>query len=167
MNSHSTRPPKPHNPLSTFRGEPHVHPFAGKKRISHAPLFPGRRAGNTTSDDVSQFDWAKPIVVDNLYHNYFQPASRALALGAVRFHDLRHTFATLACARGSTTCRCRKGLVATHNFDLMAARDVGFRTAFVHRPDEWGSAGPPDPVPDPAHDIVAAQFLDLAEQLGA
>ena len=58
-------------------------------------------------------------------------------------------------------------LVATHNFDLMAARDVGFRTAFVHRPDEWGSAGPPDPVPDPAHDIVAAQFLDLADQLGA
>ena len=58
-------------------------------------------------------------------------------------------------------------LVATHNFDLRAARDVGFRTAFVHRPDEWGSAEPPDPVPDPEHDIVAAQFLDLAEQLGA
>ena len=57
-------------------------------------------------------------------------------------------------------------MVATHNFDLLAAREVGFRTAFVHRPDEWGSAGPPDPVPDPAHDIVAADFLDLARQLG-
>ncbi len=49
---------------------------------------------------MAHFDWAKPIVVDNLHYNYFQPATRALGLGAVRFHDLRHTFATLALSAG-------------------------------------------------------------------
>ena len=74
-----------------------VHPFAGEKRIAHAPLFPGKRTrACKAAAEVSDFDWAKPIVVDNLYHNYFQPATRALGLGSVRFHDLRHTFATLA-----------------------------------------------------------------------
>jgi 2-haloacid dehalogenase len=58
-------------------------------------------------------------------------------------------------------------MVACHNFDLMAARDEGYLSAFVHRPAEWGPAGPPDPVPNPAHDIVAQDFTDLAAQLGA
>ena len=38
-------------------------------------------------------------------------------------------------------------MVACHNFDLDAARGVGYRTAFVRRPDEWGPGGPPDPLP--------------------
>ena len=45
-------------------------------------------------------------------------------------------------------------MVACHNFDLNAARGVGYRTCFVRRPDEWGPAGPPDPVPHPATDLV-------------
>lgn len=57
-------------------------------------------------------------------------------------------------------------MVACHNFDLMAARVEGYLSAFVHRPSEWGPAGPPDPVPNPAHNIVAQDFADLAEQLG-
>ena len=58
-------------------------------------------------------------------------------------------------------------MVACHNFDLNAARECGYRSAFVKRPHEWGPAGPPDPTPNPAHDIVAADFPDLALQLGA
>ena len=58
-------------------------------------------------------------------------------------------------------------MVACHNFDLMAARAVGYRSAFVRRPTEWGTSGPPDPVPNPAHDIVVDTFFDLAQQLGA
>ncbi len=58
-------------------------------------------------------------------------------------------------------------MVACHNFDLNAARECGYRSAFVKRPDEWGPAGPPDPKPNPAHDIVATDFPDLARQLGA
>ena len=57
-------------------------------------------------------------------------------------------------------------MVACHNFDLDAARGVGYRTAFVRRPDEWGPAGPPDPVPNPATDIVVAGFAELADRLG-
>jgi 2-haloacid dehalogenase len=58
-------------------------------------------------------------------------------------------------------------MVACHNFDLDAARGVGFRTAFVRRPNEWGPAGPPDPVPNPATDIVVDGFAELAERLSA
>jgi len=57
--------------------------------------------------------------------------------------------------------------VACHNFDLDAARGVGYRTAFVRRPDEWGPAGPPDPVPNPATDIVVEGFAELADRLDA
>lgn len=83
-----------------------VHPFsavnvAGNKYIPHAPLFPAKRtrAGKSQAA-VEDFDWAHPIVVDNLYHNYFQPATKALGLGNVRFYDCRHTFATLALSAG-------------------------------------------------------------------
>ena len=57
-------------------------------------------------------------------------------------------------------------MVACHNFDLLAARKVGYRSAFVRRPDEWGAAGPPDPTPDPAHDIVVDDFGQLADRFG-
>jgi 2-haloacid dehalogenase len=56
-------------------------------------------------------------------------------------------------------------MVACHNFDLNAARAVGFKSAFVHRPDEWGAAGPPDPTPDDHHDIIADDFPDLVQKL--
>jgi 2-haloacid dehalogenase len=58
-------------------------------------------------------------------------------------------------------------MVACHNFDLLAARREGYRSAFVHRPDEWGPLGPPDPVPDPSHDLVTKDFSELADALGA
>jgi len=57
-------------------------------------------------------------------------------------------------------------MVACHNFDLDAARGVGYRTAFVRRPDEWGPAGPPDPAPNPATDIVVDGFAELADHFG-
>ncbi len=57
-------------------------------------------------------------------------------------------------------------MVACHNFDLDAARGEGYRTAFIRRPDEWGPAGPPDPVPNPATDIIADGFDELANALG-
>ncbi len=57
-------------------------------------------------------------------------------------------------------------MVACHNFDLDAAKSQGFKTAFVRRPDEWGAAGPPDPEPNPAHDIIVDDFPGLAAALG-
>lgn len=58
-------------------------------------------------------------------------------------------------------------MVACHNFDLDAARGEGYPTAFVRRPDEWGAAGPPDPTPNRACDIVVDGFAELADRLGA
>jgi 2-haloacid dehalogenase len=58
-------------------------------------------------------------------------------------------------------------MVACHNFDLNAARGVGYRTCFARRPDEWGPPGPPDPIPDPATDLVVDGFAELAERIGA
>lgn len=78
-----------------------VHPFAGK--YPHAPLFPGRRSR-------SAFDWAKPVVADNVYDNYLQPATKALGLGSVRFHDLRHTFATMNLSAGEHYMQVSKWL---------------------------------------------------------
>jgi len=57
-------------------------------------------------------------------------------------------------------------MVACHNFDLNAALGCGYRTAFVRRPTEWGTEGPPDPVPNPAHSLVVDTFPELAERLG-
>lgn len=58
-------------------------------------------------------------------------------------------------------------MVAAHNFDLDAARSVGFRTAFVRRPQEWGHQAPPDPDPNPLCDIVVNGLDDLVNAAGA
>lgn len=57
-------------------------------------------------------------------------------------------------------------MVACHNFDLDAAKAAGYRTAFVRRPEEWGPSGPPDPTPNPIHDLVVDGFGELADALG-
>lgn len=53
-------------------------------------------------------------------------------------------------------------MVACHNFDLNAAQDAGFNTAFVRRPDEWGPSGPPDPIPNRKYDYIVDRFDELA-----
>ena len=58
-------------------------------------------------------------------------------------------------------------MVAAHNGDLVAASGVGLRTAFVHRPAEYGPNQTTDQAADNDYDVVAADFIDLAAQLGA
>jgi len=57
-------------------------------------------------------------------------------------------------------------MVAAHNGDLKGAQTVGFRTAFVHRPREYGPSQTTDLVPDPSVDVVAKDFMELADLLG-
>ena len=57
-------------------------------------------------------------------------------------------------------------LVAAHNGDLQAASKVGFKTAFVARPLEYGPDQTTDLEASDEYDIVAADFLDLADRLG-
>jgi 2-haloacid dehalogenase len=60
-------------------------------------------------------------------------------------------------------------MVAAHPGDLRAARKAGMRTAYVLRPTEYGpnprGAPPPDALDDDAFDVVATDFIDLAQQL--
>ena len=58
-------------------------------------------------------------------------------------------------------------MVAAHQNDLLAAQEVGLKTAFVPRPLERGAGNSPDLTPDPSFDVVATDFVDLASQMGA
>ncbi|MGY1692206.1 haloacid dehalogenase type II [Geodermatophilus sp. SYSU D01105] len=57
-------------------------------------------------------------------------------------------------------------MVAAHVDDLAAARDRGLRTAYVHRPDEFGGRRVP-PASDPDADLSVSSFGELADRLGA
>ncbi len=58
-------------------------------------------------------------------------------------------------------------LVAAHPSDLRGAQACGLRTAYVHRALEFGPDAPARPARPEGFDLVAGDFLDLAEQLGA
>ena len=58
-------------------------------------------------------------------------------------------------------------MVAAHQSDLQAAQKVGMKTAFVPRPLEFGWANIADQTPQLDFDVVARDFIDLAQQLGA
>ena len=57
-------------------------------------------------------------------------------------------------------------LVAAHNGDLLAAGALGYRTAFVGRPTEYGPDQQADLEAEHPFDIVAESFNDLADRLG-
>jgi 2-haloacid dehalogenase len=57
-------------------------------------------------------------------------------------------------------------MVAAHKGDLRAAQAAGLRAAFVERPLEKGPGGGADLLPDPASDVQATDFIDLADKLG-
>ena len=57
-------------------------------------------------------------------------------------------------------------LVAAHNGDLAAAGRCGFQTAFVPRPTEYGSEQTTDLAAEYDCDLVAGDFIELAQILG-
>jgi 2-haloacid dehalogenase len=57
-------------------------------------------------------------------------------------------------------------MVASHKYDIRAAAGLGFRTAFVARPLEFGVGGDADVAYSDEFDINASDFVDLADQLG-
>lgn len=57
-------------------------------------------------------------------------------------------------------------MVAAHPDDLRAAAEAGLRTAYVHRPLEFGPEKGKEPeYPPPIFDYLATDFGDLADQL--
>jgi 2-haloacid dehalogenase len=57
-------------------------------------------------------------------------------------------------------------MVASHKYDIRAAGRLGFRTAFVTRPLEFGVDGEADVAYSDEFDVNASDFLDLARHLG-
>ncbi len=57
-------------------------------------------------------------------------------------------------------------MVAAHRNDLRAASAIGFRTAFVLRPLEFGREHPPELAADPSFDFIVRDLNELAEHLG-
>lgn len=57
-------------------------------------------------------------------------------------------------------------MVASHKYDIRAASKLGFQTAFIARPLEFGPDGIVDTTYEDEFDINAADFLDLTAQLG-
>jgi 2-haloacid dehalogenase len=57
-------------------------------------------------------------------------------------------------------------MVAAHAGDLQAAQKLGLKTAYVHRPLEFGPGRTPTPPDAGRFDFMAKDFRDLARQLG-
>ncbi len=57
-------------------------------------------------------------------------------------------------------------LVAAHNDDLTAARAVGYRTAFVVRPTEYGPTQTKDLKANSDWDVITSSFNGVADALG-
>ena len=57
-------------------------------------------------------------------------------------------------------------MVAAHRYDLDASGGLGFRTAYLSRPLEFGPNGKNDEAPDMPYDIIARDMNDLADKLG-
>ena len=73
-------------------------------------------------------------------------------------------YLTTAALLGLAPAQCL--MVAAHNGDLAAASGLGFRAAFVPRPAEHGPDQTRDVAPARDWDVVAKDFLDLADRLG-
>ncbi|HYR82448.1 MAG TPA: haloacid dehalogenase type II [Terriglobia bacterium] len=58
-------------------------------------------------------------------------------------------------------------MVAAHMGDLRAARELGLRTGFIYRPNEYGPTRQPDKANPGDFDVVSTSMLDLAAKMGA
>ena len=84
---------------------------------------------------------------------------------AGRYKPQPEAYLTTARLLGLAPGECM--MVAAHNDDLRAAGSLGFRTAFVRRPDEHGPGQSRDLRAEDDFDVVADDFIGLAEALGA
>jgi 2-haloacid dehalogenase len=57
-------------------------------------------------------------------------------------------------------------MCAAHQDDLLAARALGLKTAYISRPLEFGPKRKNDATDDMPFDIIASDIADLAQQLG-
>ena len=120
-----------------------------KKRYVIATLSNGNVALLVNMARHAALPW-DCVLSSELFHHY--KPDREVYLGAARLLGLRPR---------------ELMMVAAHKSDLDAAAGAGLRTGFVQRPREFGDPGKKDVKPERRFDVNAADFLDLARQLGA
>ncbi|MEV0057619.1 haloacid dehalogenase type II [Saccharopolyspora shandongensis] len=118
-----------------------------KRHFIIGPLSNGHLALLTNMAKHAGLPW-DVIIGSDVIHAY-KPDPNAY-LGAARLLDLPPN---------------RVMLCAAHNEDLAAARGVGFRTAFVARPQEYGPTQQTDLHATDTWDVIARDIRDLATQL--
>lgn len=119
-----------------------------KRRYTIAPLSNGNVALLTNMAKRADIPW--DLILSAELARHYKP-DREAYLTSVEFLDLRPEEVTM---------------VAAHPDDLHAAAEAGLRTAYVHRPLEFGPGEEPEP-PEPVFDCSAMDLMDLADQFGA
>ena len=136
------------------RGRPWPDSVAGltrlKRRFTIAPMSNGNLALLTNMAKHGGLPWDCILGAELVRHYKPDPETY---LSAAQFFDLTPAEVMM---------------VAAHPGDLEAAKKLGLRTAYVHRPDEYGkpSAAPQMPKAG-TFDIIVRDFNELATTLGA
>ena len=73
------------------------------------------------------------------------------------------TYGRATACLGLSPAKCN--MVAAHNYNLKAAQDVGFRTAYIRRPTEQGPDQGIDLEANGDWDVCAESLTNLATQL--
>jgi 2-haloacid dehalogenase len=120
-----------------------------RKRFVIAPLSNGNLSLLTNMAKQAGLPWDCILSTELVKH--YKP-DRETYLMASEFFDVEPS-ATM--------------MVAAHAGDLDAAKKLGLKTAYVHRPLEYGPARKPAMPEAGRYDFLARDFNDLAGQLGA
>jgi integrase len=73
-----------------------THP---RRSEPNAPLWPGRVRGGH-GESKSALEYQRPFDHQSFYRYYFKPALQRAGLPAIRFHDVRHSYASIMAAAG-------------------------------------------------------------------
>ena len=119
-----------------------------KKKYIIAPLSNGNIALMTDMARNSGLPWDVILGAELVRH--YKP-DKEVYLSAPYFLGLR----------SSQVMMC-----AAHSGDLNAAREQGLRTAFIHRPKEYGGIRAADAAKPGDFDVVSSDMLDLAARMG-
>jgi 2-haloacid dehalogenase len=122
-----------------------------KKKYIISPMSNGNVALMTNLAKFAGLPWDAVLGSDIVRH--YKP-DREMYLSAPFYLDLKPEEVMMC---------------AAHFGDLQAARSWGLRTAFIYRPDEYGSGGigVPDKAKPGDFDIVSESIVDLAGQMVA
>jgi 2-haloacid dehalogenase len=119
-----------------------------KKKYIIAPLSNGNMALLTDMAKHAGMSW--DLVLSAELAKHYKP-DREAYLTAVNLLDLKPEQVMMC---------------AAHSRDLMAARDCGLSTGFIHRPEEFGTMRKADEANSHDFDVVAKDMLDLASKMG-